>query len=205
MEEIRSVATEEAQLLFCNNGFLTLESLNLIPSKHRRLLFSFGAERTNEGVVIHGDPTLIVGPGLPYLSLWEMAGFKTIECHSDRVAELTKLPANMVVNSICTLARKRNGALIEDPALWERACKVLSEFKAVATALGYTPPLDLESVVRRGVESYAGNINSSLADLSNGRPTELPDILGSFIKEAHRLKVSVPTCETLWAECASFS
>lgn len=112
--------------------------------------------------------------------------------------EWQKTALNIVTNSIATIMDAPNSVVLEDPELWRLAGMLLAEYRAVAAAEGVAleDAASPESI-RGQIETVGANINSTLADLRAGRPTETPWMLGAFVEQAASHGILVPVGQSL--------
>lgn len=104
----------------------------------------------------------------------------------------TKLVYNAAVNLLGTAAAATNGALAADPALAETLVRLVSEGAAVAKAAGHPLLGRPEDKVLAGCLASGRQVNSMLADLHHGRPTERRFIAGPLLDEARRRRLPAP-------------
>ncbi len=115
-----------------------------------------------------------------------------------------KLVVNAAINPLTALAGVRNGALLADPALRERAAALAREAASVAAAYGialqfHDPVAEVERVAR----TTATNRSSMLQDLERGGPTEIEALSGAIVRRGRGLGVSVPQTERVLDEVRS--
>jgi len=103
-----------------------------------------------------------------------------------------KLAINAVVNPLTALLQCRNGALLEFdehgllPRLIAETSRVLGLDRKVVT-----------DIVQEILERSAPSITSMLADVDAGRPSEIENINGFVVREAHRQGMSAPLNQML--------
>jgi 2-dehydropantoate 2-reductase len=107
---------------------------------------------------------------------------------------------NAAVNPLGALTRRRNGELLEVPALRELLGQVATEAHAVALALGIglgerDPVAAVEEVCRK----TATNQCSMLQDVRAGRRTEIEQINGEIVRRAAAAGVPTPLNQALVA------
>jgi 2-dehydropantoate 2-reductase len=111
-----------------------------------------------------------------------------------------KLVFNCAVNPIAALTGRLNGEILQEPSLVELLGAVAKEAAAVAAALGIKLPYsDPVAKVKQVCKHTAENVNSMLADLLGGRPTEINEINGAVVKAAKGLGQSAPLNAALTA------
>lgn len=126
------------------------------------------------------------------------SGIRTSAESNVAIAEWRKAAVNLIVNTLCTLAGARNGALATEPALAGLIPPLLGEIRAVAAKEGFdlsdlTPEAFLERLA-----PHALNTNSTLVDLRAGRRTEIDYITGRFLSIAARYEVPTPVNRALF-------
>lgn len=104
-----------------------------------------------------------------------------------------KLLANVGINALTALTRRRNGELLEDPALTDLMNRLVEEAENVARArkirLSYSDgPAYCRSIARATSE----NISSMLADILHGRKTEITSLNGAIVEEGEKAGVPTP-------------
>jgi 2-dehydropantoate 2-reductase len=107
-----------------------------------------------------------------------------------------KLVVNAVVNPLCALSGRENGAVVTDGDLEPLARALAAEAAAVARAEGIDLG-DAWATVEAAATASAANRNSMLQDLSAGRPTEIEAISGAIVRRAHAHGIDVPLTETM--------
>ena len=109
-----------------------------------------------------------------------------------------KLLINAVINPLGALARRPNGAIVEDPELAALGRTLAEEAGAVACAAG----IDLGDpwpIAEAAAHATAPNRNSMLQDGDAGRRTEIDAICGALVRHAELHGVAVPLTRTMLA------
>ncbi len=125
-----------------------------------------------------------------------------------RPAQWSKLIFNASVNPVSAVTDLAHVGLFarreRDSDLGHLMFDLIEEGKRVAAAAGvelFEDPWEMNSrAVRQGSthdDEYA-HVPSMLADVRAGRRTEIDFILGSLVREAHRLDVPVPLSEAMY-------
>jgi 2-dehydropantoate 2-reductase len=109
-----------------------------------------------------------------------------------------KLAVNCAINPLAALTGLPNGALLRSARLRALLGRAAAEVGAVALARGHGLAEDARTRAEAVAEATAENRASMLQDIDRGVPTEIDFLNGAVIREAHRLKVSVPVNEWLW-------
>jgi 2-dehydropantoate 2-reductase len=215
-------AAQQAKLLLTSNGCaLTLQNgLGNLA----KLAEEVGRERAAQGVTSLAAtipaPGTVRWSGIGPVSVGLSAGLGRVRQRLllDFIARLTalKLPAattenieglvwgkliiNCAINPLGALLNLPNGELVARPAAREVLEAAAQEAAAVARDLKIELPYPYEaaaSQARLVAEQTAANINSMLADVRRGRPTEIDAINGAIVREAERLALPAPVNRTL--------
>ena len=133
-------------------------------------------------------------------TLFESAGLKA-EARRDAETMLwRKLVLNAAVNPLSVLGGAPNGAILDSPALLRIAEIAALEGTEVGVRAGRLPEsFDPAPHLHRLLEDTRGNRSSMAEDLARRRPTEIDAIVGSIVREAAALQVTVPVLEALLA------
>jgi len=141
-------------------------------------------------------------------ALFESVGLKVEVLPDLRPAQWSKLIFNASVNPVSALTDLPHVQLFarrdRDSDLGHLMFDLIEEGKRVAAAAGvelFEDPWEMNSrAVQQGSthdDEYA-HVPSMLADVRAGRRTEIDFILGSLVREAHRLGVAAPLSEGLY-------
>ena len=114
-----------------------------------------------------------------------------------RDAVWTKLFGNLCSGAIVSLANAAPIDAFADPILQSAARRIVAEAHSLATTLGATPSLDLDSMMR-GLSKMTHR-PSILQDLQLGRPMEIDGINTITLHLAQLAGVPMPTLELLVA------
>jgi pantoate--beta-alanine ligase len=109
-----------------------------------------------------------------------------------------KLAVNCAINPLSALEGRRNGQLLETPALRPTLVKAAIEVAAVAAAKGIEIGVDPAELVVSVARETASNRSSMLQDVDRGAQTEIDALNGAVVREARALGVPVPVNEALW-------
>jgi len=170
----------------------------------------YGAILLETGHVMHtGTGDTIIGsmdfaPSASNLqtvkSLLDKAGIATTITADLTGALWGKLVLNCAINPLAALTRLKNGELLKEPALVDLLERVAEEAAAIATANGLSLPYPSAAARAKEVCSRtAENINSMLADVLRGSPTEIDEINGAVVGAASALGLRAPLNEALVA------
>jgi 2-dehydropantoate 2-reductase len=96
-----------------------------------------------------------------------------------------KLVLNSAVNPVTAIAACANGALLQEPALFEIARRAAGEAARVGKRLSLMEAdFDPDEALRAILRETTGNISSMREDLSRGRRTEIEEITGAVVRLA---------------------
>lgn len=140
--------------------------------------------------------------------LFVKGGLKVEALPDLRPAQWSKLIFNASVNSVSALTDLAHVQLFasreHDSDLGNLMFELIEEGKQVASAAGvelFEDPWEMNvRAVQQGSthdDEYA-HVPSMLADVRAGQQTEIDFILGSLVREAHRLEVATPLSEALY-------
>jgi 2-dehydropantoate 2-reductase len=133
-------------------------------------------------------------------ALLDKAGIATTITANLTSALWGKLVLNCAINPLAALTRLKNGELLREPALTDLLERVAEEAAAIAIANGLELPYPSAAARAKEVCSKtAENINSMLADVLRGSPTEIDEINGAVIGAATALGLRAPLNEALVA------
>ncbi|CDZ98672.1 2-dehydropantoate 2-reductase [Phaffia rhodozyma] len=107
---------------------------------------------------------------------------------------------NAAWNSTTALVQYNTAKFMAATPYSEDLCRnLMKEVVAVAQALGHKVPDSEVDVLMNRCKAHKEGLNSSMmADVANGSQTEVEVILGTPLREAKRLGMSVPILETLY-------
>ena len=114
--------------------------------------------------------------------------------------EWRKALTNLVINPICALADRENGAILTDPALHARAKRVLEECVEVARALGISLTSLDEAQVWNTAERTAQNRNSMLQAKNAGKRTEIEFLTARLVALGREIGIATPESEKTLSE-----
>ncbi len=109
-----------------------------------------------------------------------------------------KLAVNCAINPLAALTGLTNGALLRSDRLRTLMGQAAAEVAAVALARGIRLTEDPRARAEAVALATGENRASMLQDVDRGVPTEVEFLNGAVVREARRLKVSVPVNEWLW-------
>ncbi|WP_335870510.1 2-dehydropantoate 2-reductase [Bacillus sp. 2205SS5-2] len=183
----------ETTLIFLQNGMNHLQNLSNLPA---RSIFvgtvSHGATRLDDTSVSHrgeGKTSLSVfkgekDPVYSSINLFEKE-FPFEYASNYNTLLLEKLVINSVINPLTALFKVSNGELVENPHFFSIAQDLYRELEVVFGDL--SDLCSMEKIVTVCQNTYH-NRSSMLADLENGRQTEIDAILGFVLLQAEKNK-----------------
>ena len=131
-------------------------------------------------------------------STLDAAGITTVACDDVDPWIWTKLLVNVVFNAATSVAKVRNGALVETQAGRRLVEMLVGETSAVAAGRGIALTCEDPLAYVMGVGAkIAENESSMLQDLLRRRATEVDQINGGVVAEARRLGLPAPVNEAL--------
>lgn len=133
-------------------------------------------------------------------TLFESADLRA-EARRDAEAMLwRKLVLSAAVNPLSVLGGTPNGAILDSRALLRVAEAAAREAAEVGLRAGRLPEgFDPVPHLHRLLEDTRGNRSSMAEDLARRRPTEIDAIVGSIVREAAVLGMTVPVLDALLA------
>ncbi|WP_417579161.1 ketopantoate reductase family protein [Nitrincola sp.] len=117
-----------------------------------------------------------------------------------------KLAINCAINPLTALHGCHNGALIENPGLYQQMQLICAELDTLTRALDI--PLfatDLIDQAANVAQATAGNRSSMLEDITHGRPTEIEFITGHVCQQADQLGIDLPCNKALLSQVRALS
>jgi 2-dehydropantoate 2-reductase len=120
--------------------------------------------------------------------------------NSIRSAEWKKAVVNTVVNSIATMLSINNEGILAPSVIPRLTLPAFQEVVSVMSADGVpTGEVTWETFVQQ-VSSFGKNINSTLTDYREERPTELDFFLGEVLRRAERFRIETPVLRQIFDE-----
>lgn len=215
LTQIAPRLAQDTHLVLCQNGLAIadeartqLAALNAPPVSISRAIFWLGVKPTNSGtLLVSGIPGGIEWASLPdslkapltlqVIGLIEKSGIPVRLGSSIAQAEWNKALWNITLNALCALAGAPNRAAADDPDLRPIAEQVLNEALAVARAEGVRVSADCTEKIFEACRATGSNLNSTLQDLTAGRPTEIPWLNGAIVRLAAKNGIAVPINQAL--------
>jgi len=126
------------------------------------------------------------------------AGIQCFVSNSIEKYVYNKLIVNAVINPLTALYKVKNGELPLHPARYQLMERLFIESKQIIErAFNLSLPLTFEDIISV-CEKTAQNQSSMLADVLNGRLTEIDAINGAIVKIAEKHQMSAPINETVY-------
>jgi 2-dehydropantoate 2-reductase len=198
------VVGPETIVLTLQNGLGNIETL----------VDQFGAERVLGGVTAQGATLIAPGQvrhaGQGATVIGELNGqltprvrelvaaFSTCGVQTEPTTRLeaviwSKLAVNAGINAVATVARVRNGGLLESRSLCDLMRSAVAEAAAVAEAKGLQlDEADLPAYAESICQRTADNVNSMLQDVNRQRRTEVASINGVVVEIGRSLGLATP-------------
>lgn len=218
---VKSYQTDAAALFLKHSGLLSEKSIVLtlqngmgnleILQKHLIHSHVIAGSTTQAAVNIDahtvrntGNGSVVIGSDLVadrsvLMPLFESAGFE-VQMSKDMESVLwSKLVVNCAINLLTAVLGVSNGFLFDNPVAKQCMHQMATEAAQVAKIKGiplvYQNPIDTVDEVGR---LSATNTSSTLADVIQNRPTELPAMNGYLLSVAEHLGVNCPLNKTLY-------
>jgi len=207
----QSLVGSQTTVLTVQNGLGNVEVLQSRLGSDRVVagVTSLGATRLETGQVQHaGRGATVIGEldGRVTDRLKELAGALSstgleVETTTDVVSALWgKLAVNAGINAVATLARVRNGSVVQSESLLGLLRSAVREVEAVAGAKRIEmPEPDLAARAEEVCRRTADNTNSMLQDVRQRRRTEVEAINGAVVREGEAVGVATPVNAVLVA------
>jgi 2-dehydropantoate 2-reductase len=109
-----------------------------------------------------------------------------------------KLMGNVAYNPISALTRATLTQIVRCPETRALAAAIMLEAELVAQRLGIEMGVSIEQRLE-GAEKVGHHKTSMLQDLEAGRPMELEAIAGSIVELGHKMQLSLPCTEAVYA------
>lgn len=110
-----------------------------------------------------------------------------------------KLAINAVINPLTALYRCNNGELVTNRDYHEHLQALALEIAGLYSLLNWSLPWDLVAQAEQVAIATAANQSSTLQDVLQQRPTELPYINGYLLAQAEQHGYALPHCAELMA------
>jgi 2-dehydropantoate 2-reductase len=207
----QSLVGAQTTVLTVQNGLGNVEALQSQLGADRVVagVTSLGATRLGPGQVQHaGRGPTVIGEldGRVTDRLKETAGALSstgleVETTTDVVSALWgKLAVNAGINAVATLARLRNGGVVQSESLLGLLRSAVREVEAVAGAKRIElPEPDMAAQAEEVCRRTADNTNSMLQDVRQRRRTEVEAINGAVVREGAAVGVATPVNAVLVA------
>ncbi|GAB2576868.1 2-dehydropantoate 2-reductase [Ramlibacter solisilvae] len=203
--QVQPHLADEAVVLCLQNGVDNAERLRTVLARPEvaAAVVYVGTEMAGAGhVKHHGRGELVIDPlrRLPELAgTLAAAGVPTEVSDNVRGALWLKLILNCAYNAVSAISQLPYGQTVAGSGIPQVMRDVVGECLAVAKAEGVTVPGDVESAVRRIVETMPGQYSSTAQDLARGKPSEIDYLNGHIVRRGELLGVATPANRVLWS------
>jgi len=110
-----------------------------------------------------------------------------------------KVIINAVINSLTAVLRMKNRGVYLSNSARKLAEMIIEEICKIAARKGIQiDPKEMINIVMKVAKNTGENISSTLQDVLRGKKTEMDFICGAIVREAKKMKINVPICETLY-------
>ena len=150
----------------------------------------------------HGRGELVIEPAAGSRAAADAlvaAGVPTEISDNVRGALWLKLIINCAYNALSAIAQLPYGKLVEGPGIPEVIAQLVTECKAVAAAEGVSLAGDVDSAMRKIVQTMPGQFSSTAQDLARGKPSEIDHLNGFIVARAQAHGLSTPVNLTVHA------
>lgn len=194
-------------VLTIQNGFGNHEDIRgAVPDDHIFLgTTSHGVNIDPAGKINHaGSGPTFIGPLVPdaegaaenaaaICEVLRRAGFEADVSSDINDAIYRKLLINIAINPLSALNDTTNEYVLRDAAVYHNARMLVREAIQILELAGYHYDFDEMWEVIAGVAERTGkNVCSMLADVRNGRPTEIRRINGAIVDIAQAMHIDAP-------------
>ena len=194
-------------VLTVQNGYGNHDDIRgAVPDDHIFLgTTSHGMNIDADGIIHHaGSGPTYLGPLVPeadgaaenaaaICEVLQQAGFETFVSEDINDAIYRKLLINIAINPLSALNDTTNEYVLRDAAVYHNARMLVREAIQILDMAGYHYDFDEMWEVIAGVAERTGkNVCSMLADVRNGRPTEIRRINGAIVEMAGEMHVDAP-------------
>jgi 2-dehydropantoate 2-reductase len=111
-----------------------------------------------------------------------------------------KLAINAVINPLTALYRCHNGELVRHSDYRQHLQRLAAEIAGLYAFLNWSLPWDLITQAEQIATATAANQSSTLQDVLQQRPTELPYINGYLLAQAEQHGYALPHCAELMTQ-----
>ncbi|MBI2770901.1 MAG: 2-dehydropantoate 2-reductase [Burkholderiales bacterium] len=204
-EQIRPYIGPNTLVLCLQNGVDNADRLRTVlpPSQVAAAVVYVGTEMAGPGhVKHHGRGELVIDPSASSQAVAQAlvaAGVPTEISGNVRGALWLKLILNCAYNAVSAIAQKPYGETVTGEGVKDVMQDVINECLAVARAEGVTVPGDVDTAVRRIVETMPGQYSSTAQDIARGKPTEIDYLNGHVTRRGQALGIATPANRVLWA------
>ncbi len=191
-------------VLTLQNGTDNAERLRtVIPQPVAAAVVYVATEMAGPGhVKHHGRGELVIEPSARSRAAADAliaAGVPTEISDNVRGALWLKLIINCAYNALSAIAQLPYGKLVEGAGIPQVIAQLVAECKAVAAAEGVTLAGDVDSAVRKIVETMPAQFSSTAQDLARGKPSEIDHLNGFIVQRGQALGIATPVNQALHA------
>lgn len=199
--------TENSVVLTLQNGMGNIDMLqkhlphnNVMAGSTTQAAVNLGADTVRNA----GNGNVVIGSNQSadnalLMQLFQSAGFEVQLSNSIESVLWSKLVVNCAINLLTAVLGVPNGFLFDNPVakkcMHQMAMEAANVAKAKGIPLVYQNPVEKVDEVAR---QSATNTSSTLADVIQNRPTELPAMNGYLLSVANELRVKCPFNKTLY-------
>lgn len=194
---------DDGTIVLAQNGIGVLDAARswVGPRKMARAACWMGIRAEGRGhAIVAGVHSLVLAAGSPdagpaTLALetaCRAAGIPALVEARVEALEWKKALWNLAVNGVATLTDSPNGVVLDDPGVRTLAEGLLAEAIAVAAAEGIVLGDEDRARVFASLAVTRDNINATLQDVRNGRPTEMPFLNAQVRDLGERHGVATP-------------
>lgn len=150
----------------------------------------------------HGRGELVVEPSARSGEVAQelvAAGVPTEISDNVRGALWAKLILNCAYNAVSAIAQRPYGENVRSEGIPEVMRDVVAECLAVARAESVQVAGDIDTAVRRIVETMPTQMSSTAQDIARGKPSEIDYLNGLIVRRGRALGIATPANQVLWA------
>ena len=191
-------------VLTLQNGTDNAERLRtVIPQPVSAAVVYVATEMAGPGhVKHHGRGELVIEPAARSQAAADAliaAGVPTEISDNVRGALWLKLIINCAYNALSAITQLPYGKLVEGVGVPEVMAHLVAECKAVAAAEGVTLAGDVDTAVRKIIETMPSQFSSTAQDLARGKPSEIDHLNGFIVRRGQAHGLSTPVNLTVHA------
>jgi 2-dehydropantoate 2-reductase len=203
--EIEPFLRPDTLVLCLQNGVDNPDRLRAVLPRHQvaAAVVYVGTEMAGPGhVKHHGRGELVIDPSPASERLAQAlvaASVPTDISSNVQGALWLKLILNCAYNAVSAIAQLPYGETVKGVGIAEVMRDVVAECLAVAKAEGVQVQGDLDTALRKLVESMPGQYSSTAQDLARKKPSEIDFLNGFITRRGDALGIPTPANRVLWA------